>query len=296
MASFLRRLPRFGLSFIFAGAMMAQMSQLEGVVKDENGQPLQNAVIKIERKDIKGNYNVKTKKKGDYLHAGLPLGTYKVSVEVNGQIMDSVDNVRTRFGEPTTINFDLQSRKQQQAALTKAAETGTLTQEQARDMTPEQKAAIEKQMKERSAAMAKNKALNDAFNEGMEAMKTKQYDAAIAAFNKAGEMDAKQHVIWGNLAEAYSEISKAKVGPEKDAALAKSIENYNKAIELVPADANYRNNFALVLARAGKFPEMEQQLNQAVQIDPANAGVYFFNLGAVLTNTGQSVPACNAFK
>src|SRR5688572_18149631 len=182
MASFLRRLPRFGLSLIFAGAMMAQMSQLEGVVKDENGQPLQNAVIKIERKDIKGNYTVKTKKKGDYLHAGLPLGTYKVSVEVNGQMMDSVDNVRTRFGEPTTINFDLQSRKQQQAALTKAAETGTLTQEQARDMTPEQKAAIEKQMKERSAAMAKNKALNDAFNEGMEAMKTKQYDAAIAAF------------------------------------------------------------------------------------------------------------------
>jgi tetratricopeptide (TPR) repeat protein len=296
MASFLRRLPRFGLPLIFAGAMMAQMSQLEGVVKDENGQPLQNAVIKIERKDIKGNYTVKTKRKGDYLHAGLPLGTYKVSVEVNGQMMDSVDNVRTRFGEPTTINFDLQSRKQQQAALTKAAETGTLTQEQARDMTPEQKAAIEKQMKERSAAMAKNKALNDAFNEGMEAMKTKQYDAAIAAFNKAGEMDAKQHVIWGNLAEAYSEVSKTKAGPEKDAALAKSIENYNKAIELVPADANYRNNFALVLARAGKFPEMEQQLNQAVQIDPANAGRYYFNLGAVLTNTGQTDPACNAFK
>jgi tetratricopeptide (TPR) repeat protein len=296
MASFLKRLPRFSLSLIFAGSMMAQMSQLEGVVKDENGQPLQNAVIKIERKDIKGNYNVKTKKKGDYLHAGLPLGTYKITLEVNGQAMDSVDNVRTRFGEPTTINFDLQQRKQQQAAITKAAETGTLTQEQARDMTPEQKAAIEKQVKERSAAMAKNKALNDAFNEGMEAMKTKQYDAAIAAFNKAGEMDPKQHVIWGNLAEAYGEISKTKVGPEKDAALAKSIENYGKAIELVPADANYRNNFALVLARAGKFPEMEQQLNQAVQIDPTNAGRYYFNLGAVLTNSGQTDPACNAFK
>jgi tetratricopeptide (TPR) repeat protein len=272
------------------------MSQIEGVVKDENGQPLKDAVIIIERKDIKGTYKLKTKKKGDYLHAGLPLGVYKVNLEVNGQIVDSVDNVKTTLGEPRTINFDIAKRKQDQAALQKAAETGTLTQEQARDMSPEQKAALEKQMKERSAAMAKNKELNDAFNQGMEAMKTKQLDAAVAAFEKAGTLDAKQHVIWGHLAETYGEIAKTKAGPERDAALAKSIENYNKAIELVPTDASYRNNFALVLARAGKFPEMEQQLNQAVQLDPTNAGRYYFNLGAVLTNSNQTAAACNAFK
>ena len=296
MASFTRRLPVLGLALVFSSALMAQMSQIEGVVKDENGQPLQNAQIIIERKDIKGTYKLKTKKKGDYLHAGLPLGMYKVNLEVNGQIVDSVDNVKTSLGEPRTVNFDLQGRKQQQAALAKAAETGTLTQEQARDMSPEQKAAIEKQMKERSAAMAKNKELNDAFNQGMEAMKTKQYDAAIAAFEKAGTLDPKQHVIYGNLAEVYSEISKTKTGAEKDAAMGKSIENYNKAIELVPNDASYRNNYALVLARAGKFPEMEQQLQQAVQLDPPNAGRYYFNLGAVLTNSNQTDPACNAFK
>ena len=44
-------------------------------------------------------------------------------------------------------------------------------------MSAEQKAALEKATKERQAAMAKNKALNDAFNAGMEAMKTKQWDA-----------------------------------------------------------------------------------------------------------------------
>jgi tetratricopeptide (TPR) repeat protein len=296
MSSFLRRLPVLILSLVFSGALMAQMSQIEGVVKDENGQPLKDAQIVIERKDIKGTYKLKTKKKGDYLHAGLPLGTYKVMLEVNGQVVDQVDNVRTRLGEPTTINFDIAKRKQEQAAVQKAAETGTLTQEQARDMTPEQKAAIEKQMKERAAAMAKNKELNDAFNQGMEAMKTKQYDAAVAAFEKAGTMDPKQVAVWGNLAEAYGEIAKTKTGAEKDAAMAKSIENYNKAIEIVPTDANYRNNYALALARAGKFPEMEQQLNEAVKLDPTNAGRYYFNLGAVLTNAGQVDPACNAFK
>ncbi len=76
MASSFQKLPLF---LLLAGAALAQTGQIEGVVKDENGQPLKDALVKIERKDIKGNYQVKTKKKGDYLHAGLPLGTYRVT-------------------------------------------------------------------------------------------------------------------------------------------------------------------------------------------------------------------------
>jgi tetratricopeptide (TPR) repeat protein len=109
-------------------------------------------------------------------------------------------------------------------------------------------------------------------------------------------MDPKQHVIWGNLAEVYSEISKTKTGAEKDAALAKAYENYKKAIELAPTDANYYNNYALALARGNKIPEMQQALAKAVELDPTNAGRYYYNLGAVLTNMNQTDPACNAFK
>jgi len=293
MVSSLRRLPLF---FLFAGAMFAQTSQIEGVVKGEDGQGLKDALIKIERKDIKGSYKVKTRKKGDYLHAGLPLGTYTVILEIGGKDVDKVDNVRTRLGEPSVINFDLEAMKQKQAAMTKAAETGTITQEQARDMSPEQKAAIEKAVKERSAQLAKNKALNDAFNQGMEALKTKQFDVALQAFTKASEMDPKQHVIWGNLAETYAEIGKSKTGPEAEAALNSAVTNYNKALELVPNDANYRNNLALVYARLKKFTEMEAELTKAVQLDPTNGGRYFFNMGAVLTNNGQTDAACSAFK
>jgi tetratricopeptide (TPR) repeat protein len=296
MASSFRRLPGLALSLLFAGTLMAQTSQIEGQVKGEDGQPLKDALVKIERKDIKGNYKVKTRKKGDYLHAGLPLGTYDVTLEVNGKDVDSVRGVRTRLGEPSVVNFDMQAAKQKQQAMQQAAETGQLTKEQARDMTPEQKAAIEKSMKERQAQLAKNKELNDAFNQGMEALKTKQFDVAIAAFEKAGTHDPKQHVVWGNLAEAYSEMGKTKTGPEADAALTKSVENYNKALELLPNDANYRNNLALVYARMKKFPEMEAELNKAVELDPTHAGRYYFNLGAVLTNANQTAPACAAFK
>jgi tetratricopeptide (TPR) repeat protein len=293
MASSLRRLPLF---LVLAGAAMAQTSQIEGMVKGADGQGLKDALIKIERKDIKGSYKVKTRKKGDYLHAGLPLGTYLVVLEVDGREVDKVDNVRTRLGEPSVVNFDLQAMQQKQAAMQKAAESGTLTQEQARDMSPEQKAQIEKAMKERQAALAKNKELNDAFNQGMEALKTKQFDAAVAAFEKASTMDPKQHVVWGNLAEAYSEMGKVKTGAEQEATLGKAVDAYNKALELVPNDASYRNNLALVYARMKKFPEMEAELNKAVALDATNAGRYYFNMGAVLTNNQQTEAACNAFK
>lgn len=297
MTSFLRRLPILGLSLMCASAMYAQMTQLEGVVKDENGQPLKDAVIRVDRIDMKGKWdNLKTKKKGEYLHAGLPLGTFKVTLVIDGKDVDSVDNVRTSYSNPTVVNFDLQKVKAMQAAQNKAIESGTVTQEMARDMSPEQKAALEKKLKEQSAAMAKNKALNDAFNAGMQAKEAKQWDVAAESFSKAVELDPKQHVIYGHLGEVYSQLATTKAGPERDAAVGKSVETYQKAVDMVPTDAGYRNNLALALARAGKMEEMEQQLNQAIQIDPPGAGRYYFNMGAVLANTGKQDAACGAFK
>ncbi|HYZ87493.1 MAG TPA: tetratricopeptide repeat protein [Bryobacteraceae bacterium] len=297
MASFLSKLPRLVLpALLLAGTALAQVSQLEGVVKDENGQPLKDAVIRIDRKDIKGKYELKTKKKGDYLHAGLPLGTYKVTLVVNGQERDSVDNVKTRLGEPTVINFNMQETAAKQQAVQKAAETGTLTQEQARDMTPEQKAAIEKQMKERQSALAKNKELNDAFNAGMAARDQKNWQGAVDAFEKASTIDPKQSVIWGNMAEAYVELSKTKTGAEQQAALDKGTAAYAKALEIAPNDAAYHNNYALALARAKKFDLMEAELKKAVELDPTNAGRYYYNMGAVLVNSNQQEPACAAFE
>ena len=38
----------------------------------------------------------------------------------------------------------------------------------------------------------------------MEAMKVKQYDAAVEALAKAAELDPKQHVVWAQLGEAYT--------------------------------------------------------------------------------------------
>jgi tetratricopeptide (TPR) repeat protein len=155
---------------------------------------------------------------------------------------------------------------------------------------------LEKKAKENQAAMAKNKALNDAFNGGKEALAAKNYPAAVESFEKGAAMDPNQHVIWANLADAYVQVAASKTGDEQQAALGKGIEAFQKAIALKPDDPAYHNNYALALAKAKKFDDAQTELSKAAQLDPPNAGKYFYNLGALLVNTGQTAAAEAAFK
>jgi tetratricopeptide (TPR) repeat protein len=295
--SIIRSLVGFVAVFLFfAVSGLAQTGAIEGEVKDENGKGLQGALVKIERTDIKGNYKVKTDKKGHYFHAGLPLGTYNVALEVDGKEIDKVSGVRTRLGDPVPVNFNMAEYKAKQQAMQKAMESGQLTQEQQRGLSAEQKQALEKQMKERSAALAKNKALNDAFNQGREALNSKQWDAAVDAFKKGTELDPNQHVIWAYLADAYTGQAAAKTGAEKQAATDAALAAYGKALELKPDDAAYHNNYALALARAGKIDQAKEELTKAAQLDPASSAKYYYNLGAVLVNTGQTAASEEFFK
>ena len=293
---------------LFSGAAFAQISAIEGDVMGPDGQPMKGAQILIERQDMKGTYKgAKTDKKGHYIYNGLPLGTYKVTVLVDGQTADFVDKVRTRLGDPTQINFDLKQRAQQQQTVQKAAETGTMTKEMERGMSKEDKTAYEKRAKENSDAIAKNKALNDVFVAGKEAMlaaatapdaatKQKLYTAAVESFQKAVEIDPSQHVIWGQLAEASVELGNTQTGADQQTSYQKGVDAYLKAIELKPDDAAYHNNYALALVKAKKIPEAQAELAKAAQLDPPGAGKYYYNLGAVLVNIGQNDAAADAFK
>jgi tetratricopeptide (TPR) repeat protein len=163
-------------------------------------------------------------------------------------------------------------------------------------MTPEQKAALEKTIKDQSEKMKGRKELNDAFNAGMDAVKAEKWDVAVESFTKASTLDPTQVAVWSQLAEAYVRLAGTKTGPDFDATLQKGVEAYQKSIELKPDDAASHNNYALALAKAKKYPEMQAELRKAADLDPANGGKYYYNLGAVLVNTGQNEAAGEAFK
>jgi tetratricopeptide (TPR) repeat protein len=283
---------------LFAGAAMAQIAAIEGDVKGPDGQMVKGAVIVIDRQDMKGSYKgAKTDKKGHYIYNGLPFpGTYTVTVLVDGQKRDETTGVRTQLGDPVNVSFDLKQSAEQQKTVQAAAAAGTATPEQERGMSKEQKEQLDKQAKENAAIIAKNKALNDAFNAGKDALAAKNYDAAAEAFQKGTEMDPNQNVIWANLADAYVGQATTKTGADQQTALDKAIEAYSKAIALKPDNPAYHNNYALTLAKAKKFDEAQAELNKAAQLDPPQAGRYYYNLGAVLVNNGQAGAAEVAFK
>lgn len=276
---------------IFAFSALAQQGSMQGDVKGPDGKPMPGAMVKIDRTDIKAHYQVKTDKKGHYFHAGLPYGTYNVSVDVDGKDQPVTQGVPLRGGDPVNVPIDLSQVAQgQDQAKAQAAVDAT------RGLTKEEKAAQEKVNKEREEALKKNKELNDAFNAGIAGAQAKQYDQAVASFTKASELDPKQHVVWAQLAESEVNYAGTKSGADADGEMQKGLAAYAKAIELKPDDAGYHNNYALALARAKKFPEAQGELTKAAALDPPNAGRYYYNLGALLVNAGQNEPAGEAFK
>ena len=307
-----------GLLYLSAAAF-AQITAIEGIVKGADGAPVKDALIQIDRTDIKGHYKVKTDKKGHYIYNGLPMGTYDISVLIDNKEADRVKNVRTSPGDPQPINFDLkaaaQSEAARQAAMQQAASTGQVSKDLERGLTPEQKKALEESMKKQEAAMKKNAALNQAFGDGKTALDAgtaasadsfhggatkadaeKQFQLAADSLSKAAEIDANQLAVWSNLASAYQGLATTKTGPDFDAAMQKCLDAYTKALALKPDDAGVHNNYALALAKAKKFPEAQAELENAAKLDPPQAGKYYYNLGAVLVNTGQTDAAVEAFK
>lgn len=283
---------------VFAGLSLAQMGTFIGRVIGADGKPQKDVVIKIERTDIKGNWKTKTNKKGEWIYSGMQSGgRYNISCEVDGKTMDTVNNVRAQMGEPVEIDVcNLQKLAAKNAAMQKAMETGQLTQEMARDMTPEQRAQMERQIKERSESMKKNKALNDAFNAGMTALQAKDFATAITSLNQAAELDPKQNAVWANLASAHEGLGATQSGAEQTASYQKATEAYNKALELKPDDAGLHNNYGLLLAKMKNLDGAAAELDKAASLNPTGAGQYYFNLGAIMVNTGQNEAAISAFK
>ncbi len=289
---------------LFAFASLAQITGIEGIVKGEDGKPVQGAIVKIHRTDIKGEYATKpSDKKGHYIYNGLPMGTYDLSVWVGDKQVDDLKGVKTRPGDLQQLPFDLKADKtpapadaNKQALAQKAMDEGKISDDLARQLTPEQKAQLQKQIDANVNQRKKNSALNQSYNDGIAALEAKQYDAAVENLNKAAELDPNQIAVWSHLAQAYQDQAGTKTGAEHDAAVAKAIETYTKALTLKPDDASLHNNFGLLLAKANKVPDATAELEKAAELEPANACRYYYNLGAIFTNAGQVDPAIETFK
>ena len=97
-----------GVLFMTFG-VLAGTSVLEGVVKDADGYPIKGADVRIEAKNF--SKILKTDANGHYVIDVLAVGTYKVTLVINGQVKASIRDAKTQMNKSTQINFDLSGKR-----------------------------------------------------------------------------------------------------------------------------------------------------------------------------------------
>lgn len=307
--------------------VFAQDASLEGFVKGKDGKPLAGATIVMARMDVGRSYKTKTDKKGYYFYGGLPHGFFAVTLQMDGKDIAGIAGIRTQPGDPLLISFDLRVSPQEQESMVRqslqkaGAEWGYLkiipmappTQqpqaagaaaptpapapqtEAPREMSADQRAALDKATAERLAQIKARDDLNHLFTDGLTALQAKQYPQAVEALSKAAEQAPKEAGIWADLGSAYSGLASTKSGPEFDATMRQSFDAFEKALELSPKDTSTRYSYVMALAKGRKLDEMWAQARKCAELEPGSAYRTYYNVGSILTNAGMGVPAEQAF-
>lgn len=267
-------LSRFGAAALLLAAMSvaasAQVVQATGKVtlKQADGTevPVQNAVVKFYRTDIKQTFEAKTGKNGTYVHAGIPLvGTFTIAVSAPGARPSYIPNVP--IGRKSDNNFALEpgdgsvltleqinasmasggGGKSTPAAATPAAAPKLSEEDKKR---AEAEAAERKRIEEQNAkAMELNTKLPDILKSGNDAFTAKRYDEAITFYDQGLALDPTQSVFHRNRGivlrargvEKFNTAAKAKDVPGKEAAkedFKNSSESMEKALTAFRANAS----------------------------------------------------------
>ncbi|MDD5543076.1 MAG: tetratricopeptide repeat protein [Acidobacteriia bacterium] len=258
------------VGFLAPRPVFAQIGGIEGDVKGMKGEPLIGITVQLDRKEIKGHFETKTDKKGHYFHTGLPSGTYRISLWDGTQQIDFHDNIRIPSGEPTLHDFDLKA-----------------DQEAAMKNIPKE---VKEQMEKREQEVKKQGDLKQHFEAGVAFQQSNQYDKALEEFQQAAQIDPTQYVVFGRMADTYSSMGKLDL----------AATNFQKTISILESKpdlkpdmkqnlAGYYNNYGGVLAKEGKTKDAMDTYQKAANINPESAGMYFYNMGAVLTNAHAPV-------
>jgi len=256
--------------FLLTAAVPAvgQTGGLTGKATLQDGTPCVKCTVVLERQEIKGNYTVKTGKKGDYVYIGLPIGTYKITLQdATGKTLYYFNGKHIGMGDPTEVNFDL---KQELANQQKEH--------------PE----VAKQNEEQIKAQKQSASLMQFFNQGQAAMTAKNYAEAVTNYEQALPLATgkNQVIVLQALADAYHK------GGQND----KAVETYQKVIATDPANADYHNNLGSVYADMRKVPEAQAEFQKAAEINPTGAARYYFNLGVIMVNSNNMDAAAEALK
>jgi Tfp pilus assembly protein PilF len=261
------------------------MGKVAGTCTDQSGKAIAGATVEFVSADTGQKYVLKTDKSGKFSAIGISLGKYKVSLIADGKVLDYFNNVPVHLNpddSPTKVDFDLAKE---------AAATGG---------TPEQQKQAAELLKKQAAVQQENAQiaqLNVMLTQASAAMQASNFDQAITILTQATTESPSHDLLWARLGDAN--LGGAAAAKDKTSATdyyVKAMEAYKKAVELKPTEGRYHNNLGQAYAKSGHPQEALAEYTTAAQADPADSAIYYFNLGAILTNeaTGESNQATKA--
>ena len=277
-------------------AQVAGTASIHGHVNNPVGQAITNGEVRLSTDrsgtaaDRKYQYKFPIDQSGDYKGSGIVAGNYVVFVFQDDKSLDYNESVVFANGDDKTVNFDM-SRPEYIKAL-----------------PPDQQKQIEEYKKknaEVSAANAKVQSLNAMLTEARADNKAGNFDAAIAAMEKATTTKPDEGILWITLgdaqlgaADAAAKAAKAAGNATDPAVTAKyndAVASYKKGVDLNAASkkpspeaagAGY-NQLGQVYAKQGNAKDAADAYEMAAKAMPANASMYYFNEAATLYNSGK---------
>ena len=185
----------------------AQVGRIEGdVLKVGSSEPVIGAEVQIVRMDIKGSYNVKTDKKGHFLHAGVPyVGTYTLIVSAEGcapyfmtgiRPTGDLMKVELQNGDGRKLTIDEVKAIQKSGPATGPQQAQK--QLSAAEIKKQQE-EYEKKRQEVEKQKADFESMKKYFEQGQQLAANKDYNGAITAYGEASRLDPEQEAVWANL-------------------------------------------------------------------------------------------------
>jgi len=256
----------------------AQTGGLTGKCTGEDGKPLAGYIILVERQEMKWSQKTKTNKKGEYVYIGLSPATYKVTLLDQSGKTVFFQTQHVGIGDPTEVNFDM------------AKERATTMRE-----NPEAAKKVEEAQKEQKQFTG----LKATFDQATALFQAKQYADSAAMFEKAltQAKDKNVPIVLSQMAQAYSKAADVEQNrDQRTQDQQKAVETYQKALALSPGDAGLHNNLGSLYANMGKVDDAKAEFQKAADLNPTQAGNYYYNLGVVMVNQGKMDDASVALK
>jgi tetratricopeptide (TPR) repeat protein len=269
---------------------------VRGVVKDMQGQPVENAKVTIEAEGTNRKFETKSNKKGEFIQIGLPSGRYKVSAEKD-KVVSNEAPASVSVSRPAEVNLILGAAAAAAAGKEAAAKTAELKKVFEEGVAASKAGNYDEAIAKFKAAADLNPSCYDCFyNMAYSASQKKDYDAAEASYKKAIEIKADYAEAYSGLANVYNATRKF---DEAAKASAKATELMGAAGGGAAAggggNADALFNQGVILWNGGKVAEAKQQFEAAIKANPAHAEAHY-QLGMALVNEGNLAGAAPEFE